>query len=310
MDDYICVNGEYFDPYFILGVSKDDNLDHISKAFKERARKYHPDKAKKCDVKKYERRFRIIMASYEYIKNKRTEVIKNKPTPDNVDYSQQRVETPVDCSRRYSNIDTYNNDKFELVKHWNEKDFDNKKFNKLFDYTKYVYSKTNPDNDSKQMIIHKTTDGFNGYNSTSIDNCALVSTYNGLMIVGDTLGQGYWSDEYGDYKLSFKGPRNPSKSIAVPKTFEVPENHIKVDINRDFKIKHTKTFKQQQQDLYEKNLNELLSEEQKNKNTVLMYAHQYPKTTINDALAGRLETTQTLLSTLREHYNTIEYAHD
>ena len=42
--DVITINNKQYDPYFILGVTKDDTIDFISKIFRKKVKKYHPDK--------------------------------------------------------------------------------------------------------------------------------------------------------------------------------------------------------------------------------------------------------------------------
>ena len=42
--DVIDIDGKSYDPYFILGVTKDDSSEHITKSFRKRVKKYHPDK--------------------------------------------------------------------------------------------------------------------------------------------------------------------------------------------------------------------------------------------------------------------------
>ncbi len=314
MKDIVCINDEYFDPYFILGVAHDDDLSHISKAFKTKAKKYHPDKAPKGETTKYERRFRIIIACYEYIKNKRQDLRHDKHNCDVSTSNPKDFSTPNDfgyTTSRYKDADTYKDDtdKYTIVKQFSK--FSNKDFNKLFDYTKSKYKTP----EQKSLIIHKTTDNFNGYNSTLVENCALVSSYNGLMVVGDTLGQqgiGYWGDTYGDYKMSFDAPKNPSQKVVVPKEFKNKTDKVSDDVKPTVytarQVKYKKSFKEQAQELYEKTMHSIVQQEELDKNTVLQFAcKQYPKDIINDAIAGRLSTSPKLLSTLKQHYNQIEY---
>ena len=70
--DIITINNKQYDPYFILDVTKDDTYDHISKSFRKKVKKYHPDKyTDKKQKEKYECYFNILTESFEYIKNKR-----------------------------------------------------------------------------------------------------------------------------------------------------------------------------------------------------------------------------------------------
>lgn len=67
----ITIDGEEYDPYFILGVASDDTDDHINKSFRKKIKKYHPDKIdNKKDKKRYEYYSNIILECYSYIKEK------------------------------------------------------------------------------------------------------------------------------------------------------------------------------------------------------------------------------------------------
>ena len=90
----------------------------------------------------------------------------------------------------------------------------------MFEYQKQVEES---EQNNEIGLIHKTTDGFYGYNTADIKDCALVSSFNGLLITGDDLGEsgvGYWSNNYGDYRQSYKSAKNPENKIKVPKEFK------------------------------------------------------------------------------------------
>ena len=120
----------------------------------------------------------------------------------------------------------YDNLKVDLVNLFGKKKFSNKQFNKIFEWNKYKNSEKDQFETSKQLI-HKTTDGFSSYNSGVIENnCSLVSSYNGLMIAGDDLGErgiGYWGNNYSDYSIVHKGVRNPVKKPKIPRKFSIDE---------------------------------------------------------------------------------------
>ena len=106
--EVIDINGKLYDTYFILGVTKDDSSDHITRSFRKLVKKYHPDKyTDKTDKQKYESYFKILVASFEYIKEKRS----GKKSIHLIDKSKYKHEVkPKDC-----NIDSFNKD-FDNIK--------------------------------------------------------------------------------------------------------------------------------------------------------------------------------------------------
>jgi hypothetical protein len=177
----------------------------------------------------------------------------------------------------------------------------------------FEYNRRNEDQDkiTSKALIHKTTDGFSGYNSGDFGTSALVSSFNGLLITGDDLGErgvGYWGANYSDYKYSYKrGTKNPDRRIQVPKNF-VPVSQLKkydqnIDEkyseykcnynNKTFTRKEQSNFKNEQDILYEKTYNKLLEQEESDKKMVMKYIKQYDEPTITMALAGELDQTPT-----------------
>ena len=67
--DVIEIDGKTYDPYFILDVTREDSSSHIVKSFREKVKKYHPDKY--TDPKKKEKcEFflkKILKKSMQYI---------------------------------------------------------------------------------------------------------------------------------------------------------------------------------------------------------------------------------------------------
>lgn len=333
--DVVNVGGKKYDPYFILDVTRDDSDEHITKSFKAKVKRYHPDRyTDPVKRKKYELYFQILSESYNYIQTKRSSTnldtrrnkrgtnkkttppkskSKTKSTTSEEKYENIRPEDfGYKCNRtktvkEYKDFDVVNYNQF------NDRKFSSKEFNKIFEYTKQqTESEREP---QKQLqIIHRTTDGFNGYNSGDIGSCALISCFNGLLITGDNLGErgiGYWSDHYGDYKMSYETARNPLRKIKVPRDFTVNNNTItsrktvtdytrvinEVDATRDKKS----TFQSETNRLYQQTYNDLVEQERLDKQFVLKYAHQYDTETVNRALQGELETSPTYTSVLHKY---------
>jgi curved DNA-binding protein CbpA len=319
--DVIDINGKLYDPYFILGVTKDDSSDHITRSFRKRVKKYHPDKYKNdVDKKKYECYFKILVASFEYIKEKRT----SKKSIHLIDKSKYKHEVkPKSCNidsfnkdfdnikrdpndygygenyTRLENIKEYDNLKVDLVNLFGKKKFSNKQFNKIFEWNKYKNLENDQSENTKQLI-HKTTDGFSCYNSGIIDNsCSLVSSYNGLMIAGDDLGErgiGYWGNNYSDYSIVHKGAKNPVKKPKIPRKFTIDENIIDTSNLND-----TKIYNEDKYGLDKKQYNDLLEKEQLDKEIVLKYIHKYEKQIADKALNDELEKSQSLTDILQKY---------
>lgn len=322
--DVIDINGKLYDPYFILGVTKDDSSDHITKLFRKKVKKYHPDKYKNAlDKKKYECYFKILVASFEYIKEKRM----GKKSIHLIDKSKYKHEVkPKSCDidsfnkdfdnskskkdpndygygenyTRLEKVEEYENLNVDLVNLFGKKKFSNKQFNKIFEWNKYKNSEKDESEMTKQLI-HKTTDGFSSYNSGIIDNnCSLVSSYNGLMIAGDDLGErgiGYWGNNYSDYSIVHKGVRNPVKKPKIPRKFSIDE-YIENSKNN---TSESAIYNEDKYALDKKQYNDLLKKEQLDKEIVLKYINKYQKEIAEKALNDELEKSQNLKDILQQH---------
>ncbi len=320
--DVIDIDGKSYDPYFILGVTKDDSSEHITKSFRKRVKKYHPDKyTDKTDKKKYECYFKILVSSFEYIKEKRT----NKKSMHLIDKSKYKHEVdPKSCDidsfneefnnskkdpndhgygenyTRLEKVEEYDNLKVDLVNLFGKKKFSNKQFNKIFEWNKYKNSEKDQSESSKQLI-HKTTDGFSSYNSGVIENnCSLVSSYNGLMIAGDDLGErgiGYWGNNYSDYSIVHKGVKNPVKKPKIPRKFSIDEYIEKSNSDID----DSKIYNEDKYALDKKQYNDLLEKEQLDKKIVLKYINKYQKDISDKALNNELDKSQSLTDVLQKY---------
>jgi hypothetical protein len=294
LNDYIEVDDEYYDPYHILGVTKDDTVEHVKNEYKKKAKKYHPDKAKPQDIKKYQLRFRIIKKAYEYVKSQ-----KQSGTLGCTNIEKACIEDTEgfrirkDTSERTKNVKEYEEFNVNIVNQFLKKKFSLEEFNKLFDYNIHIQKKESKDNN--ELIKHKTTDGFFGYNP--ITNCANVSSYQGLLLTLD-------NDEIEEsFKCRFNGATNPNEVIKVPKGFLVSKEVEKPPKELKSSESFTKkTFKQEEKALHDKILRDLLEKEEHDKKFIMKNSKKYSNDVIQKALRGELEMSPTLLSTLSEHY--------
>lgn len=338
--DVITVDGKEYDPYFILDVTRDDPDKHISKSFREKVKKYHPDKYTDKEKKiKYEKYFKILSESYQYIKNKRSnkgdlsgsykktnkkQTVKKKTREDFEELNKscdKKVEL-LDSNdfgygenyKRMQKIEDYDNEDIVFCNQFDKKKFSISEFNRIFEY-----NQRNEDTDKvvSKALIHKTSDGFSGYNSGDLGSSALVSSFNGLLITGDDLGErgiGYWGNNFSDYKYSYKkSSKNPDKQIRVPENFKSKMKNEKFNENVEKKYSEYKTkysnerigktgsFKNEQDILYKNTYDNLLEKEEYDKNLVMKYINQYDKETIKMALSGELDQTPTYMSTLKKY---------
>lgn len=304
--DIIKVDGKEYDPYFILDVSREDDNTHITKSFRTKVKKYHPDKYTDPKKKeKYEKYFKILNESYRYIKSKRESSSKKDKghvqsetknmCKDDLDKFNKTFDKKMDIDEktyeRIKNVNDYKNTKdIEIYNLFSGKKFKIDDFNNLFEYNKQTQEKER-DKIIERSLIHKTSDGFYGYNSNNVNDCALVSTFNGLMISGDILeNKGCWGSNYGDYKFSYKLAKNPKKLVNIKVKQETktinPEEYIK-----DYK-KPTKPITgnfQEQNKNFEKIIYEnLLDKELQDEEIVKKYIYQYDNNTVSKALSGEL----------------------
>jgi hypothetical protein len=336
--DKIIINGETFNPYFMLDVVPDDNEDFITKSFRKKAKMWHPDKIKTKDLEKLRQanlHFKVLVESYEYIINKKQSVNHSKKRehievvnitnlkPKNIDNSNEldtfnqefnnlHVKTPNDfgyeIDPRLKDTNEYDNFKYKPYQLFDTKQFNSNDFNKLFEYQQQQHG----NNNMEVGVYHTSTDGFNGYNGGDLGSTASVSSYNGLMIIGDTHGQsgvGYYDSTYSDYKKSFEAARNPNDKVILPDDFEAQTSkkitplskqesqrqielqiqHRNNDINSGNSSKQN--FKTQEQILLEKQELELKLKIEHDKKMILQFQDMYgDKSLIQAALDNRLLT--------------------
>lgn len=341
--DKIIVNGESFNPYFMLDVVPDDSETFITKAFRKKAKMWHPDKIKTKDPEKINKaqiHFKILVESYEYIINKKRSVNHTKKrehidvpnntnlqpkTIDNSDeldlfnkeFNKLHIKSPNDfgyeTDPRMKDTKEYDNFDYKPYQLFDTKQFNPTDFNKMFEYQQQLHG-----NNMEVGLYHTTTDGFNGYNGGELGNAASVSSYNGIMIVGDTYGQngaGYYDANYADYKKSFEAAKNPDTIIKLPETFEASTSkkvkpltkqesqrqidlhmqHRNLDMNSNNYSKQN--FKLQEQMLLEKQELELKQKINQDKNMILQFQDMYgDKSLIQAALDNRLLTSSDYVS--------------
>lgn len=340
--DLVCIHDEYYDPYHILGVAVDDPDDHITRAYKLKAKKYHPDKAPREKRKDYTRKFKIVKASYDYILAKRTESLQNtrsykiktqfiphadadaeRDTERDTERDAERGDSPYDFGygqqKRLQSVTDYApaDAGVRVVNQFSRKKFTPKQFNRLFNYIKRE-GDGDGDGDSGdgegdgEGIVHKTTDGFIGYNTSETNYCALVSSFNGLLITGDDLGEtgvGYSTGNFRDYRKSFKHKKNPEKIIKIVDLVEDVEDVEQISLkakrkSRDQGISVKKSLGEAQDEFYNLSVKQLEEKEQKDKAFILKYAKHYPAETVRRALDGQLDATPNLLKSLKQHHTT------
>ena len=339
--DRIIVDGETYNPYFMLDVVPDDTESFITKSFRKKAKLWHPDKIRSNNpemIREAQIHFKVLVDSYEYIINKKhsfnhskkrehIDVTNNsKLNPKAIDNSSDlelfneefkrlNVTSPNDfgyeIKERLTDIKQYDNFSYRPHKIFDPKQFNRNDFNKVFEYQQQLYN-SNETNDVS--LYHKTTDGFNGYNAGELGNAANVSSYNGVMIVGDTYGQtgmGYYDTQYSDYKKSFDGAKNPETDIVVPETFKSHTNQKIKPLSKsetskqiELQMQHRNNlyasnnasyskhdFKLQEQILLEKQSLELQQKLEQDKRMMLQYQHMYgDQSLIQAALDNRLVT--------------------
>ena len=320
-------NLDNYNPYDLLEVTKNDSDEHIAIAFRKKAKKYHPDKAKNNNRKTYENYFNLINEAYDFIKTQR-EFNKNLNLRNNYNHNHNNKNTvSIDFkskedvkkfnekfnennnnpfwgkgtnTERLTKLEDYEKEINTCINQFTNKKFSQDEFNKLFEYNKQNQNQNTPD--IKDMSIFKTTDGFNGYNYNSdFNNCAQVHSYNGLMITGDVGHGAQFSTNYSDYKKIFDQAKNPNIIIEIPDTYSpqefVPinkkqkESELKQDINiKNDKLSEEQAFK-------EKLYKHLEEKDLRDKQIILSYQGIYDEETRNLAMSGKLKSCLKLIDT-------------
>ncbi|NBP00288.1 MAG: hypothetical protein EBU90_09220 [Proteobacteria bacterium] len=311
----VTIDSKQYDPYYILDVTCDDTDSVILKSYKKKVKKYHPDKAHDATKKKkYEFFFKIIVECYQFIKQKRESV---RPVKRNLNHKSTRHIDPKDSENRENGKDDRENGKNNrdhLKDRENRKDpkdredlepifrqFDNdtftkEDFNKLFEYTR-----KKAQCETGSQLIHKTTDGFYGYNASDIGNWSLVHSYNGLLVSGD-FGK---SGSFSDYKQAYNVSKNPKTKIVVPSDFKTEQCTKKItfeDYKNSLRQKsqtQKTTLAQEGVYLYNKKVAAIQEQAKNDKNIVMQFEDCFDRETFNQAMNGTLDMSPSLIRNLQ-----------
>lgn len=335
----ILINGQNIDPYFMLDCVPEDNEVKITKTFRKKAKMWHPDKSPLEDRNNLEKialrqqRFKILVECYEYILNKKNNFSNQKrqeiniPKSNNIptkqldnthelnnfnkEFEQTRVQNPNDfgySNERTKDLKDYDNFEYKPTKLFDSKQFTPTDFNKAFEYNQETQGLSSS---TDVGVYLQTTDGFNAYNAGESGGFANVSSFNGVMIVGDSFGQtgaGYFDPNYSDYKQVFSSPKNPNAKVQIPSDFEMTPKKIipltdkesqgQMDLQIQMRQMNLNTgssskqnFQIQEQMLLEKQQNNIKQKIDQDRDFVLQYRHMYKdQNTIENALNKNLVT--------------------
>jgi glutamate synthase domain-containing protein 2 len=208
-----------------------------------------------------------------------------------------------------------------ILNQFKEKKFENDKFNLIFDYNLLKNKKQEKASENRQLI-HYTTDGFYGYNSSDLQNYAIVKSFNGLLISDDLIEE-YDDDvkygkDYSDFRDIYKNHvKNPKKMINITKDEEARiKKLLKKEAEKAKKasdylfedndideneVKDKNNYEKEQYKLYKKNLKNLEKQQEKDKK-IIINSGIYDKDLIEDAENQVLDMSPSLLRALDEHY--------
>lgn len=340
MEETILINGVPMNPYFLLDIVPEDSIEKVNKSFRKKAKMWHPDKLSHEErrdpvkVESRKQRFKILVDCYDYISNKKSNfsnshtrdkqeinIPKNNNIPTknldnsnelnnfNKEFEQSRVQTPNDfgySNERLQDPKDYDSFGYKPTQLFDSKQFNPGDFNKAFEYNQETHGLSA----SKDIGVYlKTTDGFNAYNAGESGAFANVSSFNGVMIVGDSFGQngsGYFDTNYSDYKQVFSAPQNPDEQVTVPQNFKSKNKKIislsdkeaqeqmnlqvqmrQINLNKSSSSKQN--FQIQEQMFLEKQQNDIKQKIEQDRDFVLQYRHMYKdQNTIDQALNKQL----------------------
>lgn len=320
----IVIDKVEYDPYFILGVVEDDSEKVVMSKYKKKSKLLHPDKMTSLDKKdsvkvaKRYKQFLVLNGCYEYIMNtknnhkmRNTEDVEINSNHDidrgidsdtfNAKFERLRTGTPSDVGYNYERMESLNGDnfndiqkqyereKFNTTKIFSNKSYNRDEFNKAFEYNNSLQEK------HENQVIHKTTDGFSGYNSGALgDNCASVSSFNGILITGDSNFNGNY---FSDYRQSLSTSKNP-KNAHVPDDFRYKSSDkvlSQSEFDNQLRLRQSQSISfnkdskaTQERELSQAKRANIEMEVEKNKEFILKYKHMYDEKTIQQCLDGNL----------------------
>lgn len=335
----IKVEGKLYDPYYILDVTHDDSTDIISKKYRQKIKFFHPDKythkisktasaKERADFeKKRVHHMLVLNEAYDYILTKKENKPVSRGLPTRIDmpartYSDLNTDASNDRFNevfmknrgvqahdfgygehtRLQSVDDYKELDYKPPNLFNDRSFSSDEFNKMFELNKQLDPN---ESDFNGALIHQTSDGFSGFNGGGTDGFAQVSSFNGLLLAGDNLGQsgqGYYDIHYSDYKKTFATPKNPSMTIREKLATAQDPDHSRYNtdlaselekrlMERDTPIHREHTnFKQAGVELNKKQMGLLKSKVTNDKEFIMQYKHNYPEYMIDDAIERKLVT--------------------
>lgn len=271
--NYIKVDGKYYDPYYILGVSKTDEYKQVKKAFKERALLIHPDKKKYKDIKVLELHFEILKSSYIFIKNRLVKETRLDDTP------KERKNNTTSLKERKNDISSSPKERKDITfkNLFDGKKFCIERFNDIFDY----YLDLNDDQAQETSVIKCVNDKYNSN--------ALVASYNGLMISGDIEPSQDIIKEQFKYKL----PENIDENIVYTRKRTIKDKKDILKREKTINIKGgTKLdYMKSQFDIEIQKSKEYKKKIEKDKELVIQ-SGVYSNNMIENASSGLIETSK------------------
>lgn len=310
MEDLICIDDKYYDPYFILQVSKKDVKKKefkktLIKNYKKYILKYHPDKCKDKSNK-----FLIIQKSYDYIleniryaQTNTTHSVFNASKELEEDFKDINNDKNIEIKKAYEKIKPKKEENIEInsyanalvdtsiktVNQFAKRKFTNEEFNKIFEYVKEK-------NNEKTIIVEETIDGFNGYNQDTL--FPSVSSFNGLMITQDNI----YENGYDEVSILFNNSKNPQNIITKDEYNK--KKKLEICKKNDYRGEYSPgNYKQEEKKLYDTIYNKLKKKEEDDKNKILKNASKfYDSVYIEDCINNKLESSTTFLSQFDKHF--------
>ena len=334
------VDNTEYDPYFILDITRDSSDAEVTKAYKKKVKRYHPDKLPKntpeSEYIRAEHMYRVVNECFKEIMSNRGYGLRSQPATTfepqemtdlskfNKEFEDKMYDHPNDFGygdhHHISTVEEYDQFEPQYVNQFKDKKFSREEFNRVFEYNKQ--QEPDEDESSKALQLHRTSDGFVAAAGADI-GAAPVSSFNGLLLVGDEYGQsgvGYYGDGYSDYRQVHRGTANPQMVQQVPGEFVSEEKKFRgKNIEKELlsqqkrRMENTMpnagTYKEGERQMYQQQISQLQEQEATERERVMRYANKmYDQNTLSRALEGRLDQSQRLLPNLGGFFKTLEDA--